>query len=104
MTLTKSLGKICTPALVYFWISVIAVFLSLFQNTGGKGTKYTLGTFSCKVPSIILIYTLKILYILFWTWILNLICKDGYVWVSWLLVLLPFIVAALVVGIIMINQ
>ena len=29
--------------------------------------------------------------ILFWTWVLNIICKAGYKWVSWLLVLLPFI-------------
>lgn len=104
MAVNKSLGKLCTPALVYFWISIIAVILTLFQNVGGKGTKYSLGNFSCKVPSIILVYTLKVLYILFWTWILNLICKDGYVWVSWLLVLLPFIMAALLVGIVMMNK
>ena len=52
MRVGKSLGKLCTPALVYFWIAIIAVFLTLFQNTGGKGTKYNLGTFSCKVPKL----------------------------------------------------
>ena len=40
MRVGKSLGKLCTPALVYFWIAIITVFLTLFQNTGGKGTKY----------------------------------------------------------------
>ena len=104
MQVAKSLGRLCTPALVYFWIAIIAVVLTLFQNIGGRGTKYSLGTFSCKVPSMILLYLLKILYIIFWTWILNLICKDGYVWVSWLLVLMPFIASALLVGIIMMNQ
>ncbi len=55
MQVAKSLGKLCTPALVYFWIAIIAVLLTLFQNIGGKGTKYSLGTFSCKIPSMILI-------------------------------------------------
>jgi hypothetical protein len=28
---------------------------------------------------------------LFWTWILNFICKSGYPGVSWFLLLLPYI-------------
>ena len=104
MRMYKSLGKLCTPALVYFWIAMIALVLTLFQNAGGNGTKYKLGTFSCKVPSMILVYMLKILYILFWTWILNLICRDGFVWVSWLLVLLPFIAFFILIGLLMLNQ
>jgi uncharacterized membrane protein len=30
--------------------------------------------------------------ILFWTWVLNLMCKDGHSEVAWFLVLLPFVI------------
>jgi hypothetical protein len=41
------------------------------------------------------IFIVKLLYILFWTWILNLMCKDGHSGISWLLVFLPFILIIL---------
>jgi hypothetical protein len=31
------------------------------------------------------------IYVVFWTWVLNLICKAGYKWLSWVLVLAPFV-------------
>jgi hypothetical protein len=34
----------------------------------------------------------KLTFILLWTWILNLICRDGYPVISWILVFLPFII------------
>jgi len=74
----------------------------LFQNLGNSNS-YHIGNFSCRVPSTILIFTIKLIYILFWTWILNLICKDGHTGISWLLVLLPFILFFVLIGMIMIN-
>jgi hypothetical protein len=38
------------------------------------------------------------LYIIFWTWILNLICKSGASVVSWVLVLFPIILMFLIIG------
>jgi hypothetical protein len=35
-----------------------------------------------------MIFIIKIVYVIFWTWVLNLICQQGYTPVSWLLVLL----------------
>ena len=65
-TTTKNL---CTPAFIYFALSV---------------------------PSIALMFVMKLIYILFWTWILNLICRDGHTNVAWLLVALPFIAVFLI--------
>jgi len=50
-----------------------------------------MGIYSCQVPNIYLIFVIKLLYVLFWTWILNLLCKAGYPGISWVLLLFPFI-------------
>ena len=103
MSFPKKLKDLCAPALFYFVISIVAMLIVLLQNIGNNGN-YTLGSFSCRVPSTILVFIIKLIYILFWTWILNLICKDGNETISWLLVLFPFILLFVVIGMIMINQ
>jgi hypothetical protein len=103
MAFPKRLNQLCTPSLVYFVISMIALAISVVQNIGNK-KKYSLGNFSCRVPSTIAVFIVKVIYILFWTWILNLICRDGYPAISWILVLLPFILLFVIMGLIMINQ
>lgn len=103
MAFPKSLKELCTPALVYFVISIISLVLVLLQNLGNTNSYYV-GSFSCRVPNTILVFIVKLIYILFWTWILNLICKDGHIGISWLLVLLPWILLFVIIGMIMINQ
>lgn len=103
MAFPKKLGQLCTPSLVYFILSVLAILISIMQNFGNN-KKYNLGSYSCKVPSTILVFIIKIMYILFWTWILNLICKDGYSMIAWLLVLLPFILLFVIMGLVLLNQ
>ena len=98
-----NMKELCNPAAIYFVISIIALVMVLFQNLGNQNS-YTVGSFSCRVPSTILVFIVKLIYILFWTWILNLICKDGHTGVSWLLVLLPFILLFVMMGLLMINM
>ena len=57
----------------------------------GHNNKLVLGNYSMNVVNTTLIFVIKLIFILFWTWILNLICKDGYEVISWILVFLPFI-------------
>jgi len=97
------LNQLCRPAAFYFIISIFGLIIMMFQNVGHKN-KFNLGTFSCKVPNTLLVLVGNLIYILFWTWVLNLICKDGHSTISWLLVLLPFIFAFVVLGLIMINK
>ena len=61
------------------------------QNYGNSVT-YCLGDYSCQVSSTFIIFMIKILVVLIWTWILNLICKAGVPTLSWFLVLLPFLI------------
>ncbi len=103
MAFPKTLKQLCTPAAVYFLISVISMAVVFLQNIGYSDS-YHLGTFSCRVPSTIMIFVMKIIYILFWTWVLNLMCKDGHKEIAWFLVLLPFVVLFLLMTIVMMNQ
>ena len=67
------LSKFCTPALVYFVLSVIALILAVMKQF--------------QPVSLIV----KVVWVMFWTWFLNFLCSKGYSGISWFLVLLPFI-------------
>lgn len=95
--------ELCTPSFVYFFVSMLFYIGTIFQNISGSSL-YTAGSFTCRVPSIIAIFIIKLLYILFWTWILNLICKSGHKTIAWLLILFPFILIFIIAGLIMINK
>lgn len=98
-----SLKSLCTPASLYFVISMIALFMVLFQNLGNTNS-YNVGNFSCRVPSTVFVFVIKFIYIVFWTYVLNLICRDGHVGVSWLLVLLPWLLLFVIMGLLMLNM
>jgi hypothetical protein len=99
----KSLKELCTPSLVYFVCSIFALVMIFIQNLGNT-QHYTIGSFSCRVPNTTVIFIFKFIYVLFWTYILNLICRDGHSTLSWLLVLFPFILLFLIIGIMMVNM
>jgi hypothetical protein len=99
----KTLKELCTPAKIYFIISIVALLIVLLQNLG-HNSSYHVGSFSCRVPRTTIVFIVKLIYILFWTWILNLICKDGHSGISWLLVLLPFILLFVIIGLMMLNM
>ena len=103
MAFPNKLSQLCTPSYIYFIISVLAISISVIQNIGNN-KKYTLGMFSCNVPSCIAIFIIKIIYIFFWTWILNLMCKDGHSNIAWFLVLLPFVFLSLIMAMAVMYQ
>ena len=96
MNLYNKFSKLCTPASLYFVVSLFALLLVVLQNLQNKHT-LCVGNFSCSVPNVTMIFLMNFVYILFWTWILNLICKAGWKMLSWALVLFPFIVVFLMV-------
>jgi hypothetical protein len=103
MPFPRSIKSLCSPAALYFIISIVSMALIVLQNIGNTNS-YNVGSFSCRVPSTILVFIVKLLYILFWTWVLNLICKDGHVGISWLLVLLPWVLLFVIMGMILLNK
>ena len=82
------LNNLCSPAYFYLVISMLAIVIMGFQNMGNESV-YCLGSYSCNVSSATLIFIIKIIYVLFWTWLLNIICKSGFTSIAWFLVLLP---------------
>jgi len=103
MAFPSKLSQLCTPSYIYFIISVLMIAVAVIQNLG-NGNQYNLGMFSCRVPSCIAVFVVKIVYILFWTWVLNLMCKDGHTGIAWFLVLLPFILLFVILGMVMVYQ
>jgi len=98
-----TLKELCTPASLYFIISMFGLIIVLFQNLGNSNS-YNVGNFSCRVPNTFLVFIVKFIYIVFWTYILNLICKDGHIGISLLLVLLPWILLFVIMGLLMLNM
>lgn len=90
MQLLKTIQKLCKPAYVYLVLSVIAIILLMFQNKANSNV-YCVGKMTCNVPSTPLVFAAKIIYTIFWTFVLNSICKAGYPAFSWFMVLLPFV-------------
>ena len=66
-------SKLCSPAMIYFVLSVIALMMSVFT--------------SFNIMSLVI----KGFFIIVWSLFLNYLCKSGFTAISWILVLLPLI-------------
>tara|TARA_Y100001970_G_scaffold27641_1_gene33766 strand:- start:7134 stop:7472 length:339 start_codon:yes stop_codon:yes gene_type:complete len=89
--LFKTINKICLPAQIYLGISTISILGMLFQNIGQQN-KYCIGKFNAELPcNNMSVFLFKIVYVIIVTWILQKLCARGYKSISWLLVLLPYI-------------
>jgi hypothetical protein len=96
--------NLCTPALVYFVISAASVAIMLIQSMmSPDASSYCVGMYKCNVGSITAIFAMKIIYILVWTWILQLICSRGYETISWVLVLLPVLIMFILIALVMLT-
>lgn len=96
MDLLKQFKKLCTPASIYLVLALLSLIMVIYQNMNNSHT-LCIGNYSCSVPNMLVIYFLNLVYILFWTWVLQLICKAGWASVSWALVLFPFVMVFLFV-------
>ena len=99
----KLLKSLCTPAYIYLAISVVAIIVLMFQN-GGNVDMYCVGNYECAVPSTGLVFLFKFLYVAFWTFVLDSICKAGHKQISWFLVVFPFILFFVLLGLLMLTQ
>ena len=69
-------GKYCTPAQLYLILAGISLLTAFFQNF----RVVTLGV--------------NFLFVVIWAWVLNWLCTKGLGSISWVLVLLPFVLFA----------
>jgi hypothetical protein len=90
------LGKICTPAYVYLVLSTISWGITLFfaLNPSIMG----LPAESLGQSAMVIYYSLFVyLFIVLWTFVLNLICKNVSVLLVWVLAIFPIISAVLMI-------
>lgn len=91
MTL-PDLNKLCTPAQLYLLITLFSLVVMIFQNNGTHSNVLCVGNYECyNSPNKSLLVFIKLIYISFWTFVLQMICKGGYKSFSWFLVLLPIV-------------
>jgi hypothetical protein len=94
---------LCDPAFFYLLISFTILIVVAFNNYG-TGYNYCVGLQNCPSPNVTGIFAVKILYIFVWTWILNLMCKNGYETMSWVLVFIPIILMFIFMALYVLNQ
>ena len=90
--------SLCTPAFIYILLSSVGIIILAYQNYGNRNL-YCVGNVNCPVESTTPVFIAKILYVLFWTFILNTLCSYGYYKLSWFILLLPFILFFIVVSV-----
>lgn len=73
MKVGKTFKELCTPAMLYFVISAITIVISLFS-----GVK-------------LIAVAVNAVFVIVWTILLNMLCKNGFKAISWFLVLLPYV-------------
>jgi len=73
----KDFSKLCTPARIYFAIAVIAAIIGLFSGLS------------------LMIAFWNLIFAFIWTYVLGWLCDKGYTYISWFLVLLPYIIIGL---------
>lgn len=101
--LMSDFKSLCAPASFYFIVSMIFLIMMVFQNLGNSRL-FHLGNMTTTVTSTTILLILKFIYILFWTWIIQLICKDGHKGIAWFLVLVPFILVFLLLFLLFTQQ
>jgi len=94
---------LCKPAMAYLAISVVALVAIAYQNMG-LSNMYCMGDLSCYVPSTAAVIFSEAIYILFWTWILQLMCRTGYASISWFLVVFPLVLFFVLIGLMMLAS
>ena len=66
--------KLCTPALIYFVLAIVSILIMVVKHTP---TMFLMG---------------NLVFVVLWTWFLNLICTNGFTNISWALVVSPYII------------
>jgi hypothetical protein len=105
MKVGKMVNSLCSPAYFYLVLSVVLVALLVVQNlVNGNPNELCVGSFSCSVSNIVLIFVIKALYVAFWTFVLDALCKYGLKKLSWFLVLFPFLLFAVLLGMALLKE
>tara|TARA_B100000927_G_scaffold291687_2_gene295677 strand:- start:3081 stop:3413 length:333 start_codon:yes stop_codon:yes gene_type:complete len=103
-SILKKYYGLCPPAKVYLLISLVSFVAMLYQNTL-VATTYNIGSYSVKLNhNNNILFFIKLIYIMLWTFILNELCRNGWKSVSWLLVLFPILMMFIFISILILAN
>ena len=80
MDIQKRYDSLCLPSKIYTTLAFVGLLFSLLMMF--KLSAFTLMSF--------LGVFLRIVFYLFWTWVLDSLCNNGYSMVSWILLGMPY--------------
>ena len=105
MKVGKMVKSLCPPAYFYLVVSVVLVALLVVQNLlNGNPNELCVGSYSCSVSNVVMVFVVKALYVAFWTFVLDALCKYGLKKLSWFLVLFPFLLFAVLFGLAVLRE
>ena len=97
----KKIKSLCTPAQIYFFLSMISILAIMSQNAM-QSRIYRIGAYSVPTPfTNIVTFLMKIISIVIWTYILKYLCDNGFMGIAWFLVLLPIVFMFVIIGAVM---
>lgn len=99
-----NLNSLCVPAQIYLFVEVLIILAMTYQNWNNGDNTLCVGQYACSVESKVSIFLSKIIYVAFWTFILNVLCRGGYKKFAWFLVLLPLILFFIVLATFMLSK
>jgi hypothetical protein len=101
---SKLYNSLCTPSKLYFVLSMLSILALLMQNIS-KPKTYTVGRYTAPLEhNNMLFFIFKIIYVVIWTYLLNQLCRYGYGDMSWFLVLLPFLLMFVLIGLLLLSN
>lgn len=102
MKLLKIFKNLCAPAQIYLALSILTTLTMCFQNIGNPNI-YACGLLKTRTPIHNMVYiALQFIYVIIWTYLLNMLCKKGFKTMSWILLLIPYIIMFILIGLIFI--
>ena len=95
----KTFADYCTPARIYLGISLVGLIIVVVQNLlNPNQNELCVGVHKCTISHKSIVLVFNIIYILFWAWFLNFLCKKGLKKLAWFILLIPFLLTAVLIG------
>ena len=95
----KTFADYCTPARLYLGIQLVSLVIVIIQNlVNPNSNELCIGVYKCTFLHKGLLLLFNVIYMLFWTWFLNFLCKKGLKKLAWFILLIPFLLSAVILG------
>lgn len=101
--ISKNVNSLCKPAYFYFVVSAVTMVFMMIQNLTEGRNVLCLGEYKCTTSGAPLVFIGQTVYILIWTKVLDMLCNRGLTSISWFLVLFPYILMFILIGLIILS-